>query len=255
MTTVTTAKAFRLSQSAIKAYRQEFAGGGCPYRFKLRYIDHVQPDDDGQWNALKKGLLFERMVIGASRSDEPILIPKLKSGEPTQVERDLIELADNARAIIDKMPFTIDQVQPTLATDTRQGHPDCFITIDGRRAIMDLKYTETQPDDRFRGWGDLSAMDHTQALDYVDLYHEVYGEYVPFYYLVFGKDGWVRFIKVNITADSLQAHRESVEWIIEQIQNTTDYPATTSQATCAMCPVANKCDRRVTLPVTEILEL
>lgn len=241
---------FRLSQSAIKAHRRESEPDGCMYRFRLQYLDHVRPDDTAEWTALKKGLLFERLVIGASRGDDALLLPKLKSGEPTKEERDLIELADTVKPIMGKM-FTIVTVQPSLVTDTRQGHPDAIIRVDDRWAILDLKYTETAPDDRWRGWGNVAEMDHTQALDYVDLYHELNGEWLPFYYLVCGKSGWMRFIKINIMPETLAAHRERVEWLIREIRGTKSWEPTRSFTTCAGCQLASKCDKRVTVPQVE----
>jgi len=244
----------RLSQTTIKAYTAEHQPGGCMWRFKLRFIDGIQPDDDGKWNALKKGILFERLVLGESRFNDPLDIPKMKDGTPTQVEKDIMMLADNARQVIDDLAIGITAKQLDLTTKDRTGHPDALIQFDGHDALMDLKYTETEPDDRWRGWGEVELMDHTQALDYVDLYHEVHGVWMKFYYLVFGKSGWCRMIQVKITPETMATHQERVKYILNELK-TENYTPTTSFNTCAGCELVTKCRKAVKVPVLEEISI
>lgn len=245
---------FRLSQSAIKAYRAESNPDGCMLRFKLTYIDHIKPDDDGEWSALKKGILFERLVLGQSRDHDELIIPKLKSGFPDQVERDITALAEQVKSMITQL-CRVDATQIKLQTPTRQGHPDAEVLIEGRKAILDLKYTDTKADDRYRGWGEVGTMDHTQALDYVDLYHEVHGEWLPFYYLVCGKGGWVRLIKINIRQDSLAHHQQAVDTLYREITSRKEWPSSESFLTCQSCELASKCTKAVKLPRVEQFEV
>ena len=91
------------------------------------------------------------------------------------------------------------------------GHPDCLVTYKGEKAILDLKYTGVKENESCKwnpyAWDDLEYKDFRQALHYVEMYYLMHGEYLPFFYLVFGKSGWVKFICVDISQNGMEEYR------------------------------------------------
>lgn len=246
----------KLSQSMIKGWYKEQTDSGCLHRFKLKYLDGVKAPDDGDWTCLKKGLFFEQEVIGGTRDKETINIPKLVKGGPTTVEKDLLVLSEYAKDIITRLNIEILELQPTLETADRIGHPDAIMKFSKYdRCVLDLKYTDTKVDDRFNGWGDPQTMNHVQALDYVDLHYQVHGTYPAFFYLIFGKSGWVKLIQVLISPESITRHRSEVAWLLNELKTKKSYPATNSFNTCATCELMAVCDKRNKLPEVESIEI
>lgn len=246
----------KISQSTIKDYFRENTDEGCMHRFKLKYVDGIKPEETDELTAFKKGQLFEFHAIGATRdgSGEPAT-KKNQNGATPKPVADIMLMAEYAKEIMRKMNIELTAVQPTLETEDRIGHPDAFCKIpDMGEAILDIKYTETKADDRFRGWGDPASMDHTQAKDYVDLYRLTNGKALPFFYLVFGKDGWIKPVRIRITHETLDFHRQSVIHL-KSVLKSEKYLPTKSFNTCMDCDFIKLCNKKKSIPTIETVEI
>jgi hypothetical protein len=233
-----------ISQGAIRDFNNvDF----CKIKWNEIYKNgfRIPPTD-----AMINGLVFEQKVIGASRGGEIHEIPKLKNGKESKREIDLNNLVVFAKQTIKKLKIKFLEIQPEWKVGDLSGHPDALIEWKGSKAIMDLKFTGTKEDDSCRwnpyAWGrDYQYKDFSQAIHYVEMYYLMTGEYLPFFYLVFGKSGWVRFLSVDISALSLEHHREKIKNLREELKDFKPYPTSRYQE-CVKCPI--QCAERVKKP-------
>mgnify|MGYP003138165926 CR=1 FL=1 len=175
-------------------------------------------------DAMINGLVFEQLVIGESRGGEIYEIPKLKNGKVSKRESDIIDLSNSAKKVMKSLDIKLLDVQPEWEVDNLSGHPDALIEWKGEKCIFDLKFTGTKEDDSCKfnpyAWGkDLEYKDFSQAIHYVEMYYRMYGEYLPFFYLVFGKSGWVKFINVDISSESMNNHRKKINQFENDIKD------------------------------------
>lgn len=157
-------------------------------------------------------------------------------------------------SIFEKLGIVIDTVQPEISHEINgikfEGHLDLFGLYQKQPAIIDIKYTDTQEDDRFNGWGEPDQMDHTQSFFYVWLWMQITGQKVPFYYLVFGKSGWIKFLEVELSDEDLETFEVQLESFLERIQG-FEPNACGSFNICRKCPFLNSCDHAQTIPNLE----
>lgn len=207
----------KISQSALRDfYDPEY----CKTKWKEIYLlgNRSKPTE-----AMLNGLVFEQKVIGMSRGGEVYEIPKLKNGKESKRETDINQLSEFAIDTMKRLEIELLEVQPEWETEDLIGHPDALINWKGHKAILDLKFTGTREDESCRwnpyAWGkDLELKDWSQAIHYVEMYYRKHKEYLPFFYLVFGKSGWVKFINVDISARSMEYHNEKINSFKEDIK-------------------------------------
>ena len=70
-------------------------------------------------------------------------------------------------------------------------------------------------------------------------------EYLPFFYLVFGKSGWVKFISIDLTNDSLTEYRTKLKNFKKDIK-TFKPEGINKYEICRKCPIT--CNERITKP-------
>ena len=233
----------KISQSAIKDFYNE---DYCRIKWEEVYFNgyRTQPTP-----AMVDGLIFEDLTIGSSRGGEKYFIPKLKSGKPSKRELDLIKLSEFAKQTMKDLEIELIEVQPEWETDTLIGHPDALIKYKGELAIMDLKYTAIREDESCKwnpyAWNDLEHKDFSQAIHYIEMYYQIHGEYLPFFYLVFGKSGWCKFILIDLTAESLENYRDKLKQFKVDFKNFKSV-GVKDYAICRKCPVI--CNKRVLKP-------
>lgn len=229
----------------------------CPKKIYYRWIQKIPVEPS---EVMKRGHYFEWLVLGGSTSDMPQL-EKLKSGAKSQAEKDLDELAGVAKKTIELLGIDLSKakVQQRLESDGLSGVIDMVandIEEPSRRAIYDLKYTETRYDDRFNGWADIESRmgSKRQAKHYIHLWHKIYGEYLPYYFLIFGKSGWCRIIKCVLTNDSLEIHLKDIDVVRAMMYNwdKADWPANPVYEKCKDCPYASVCDSWKFTPEIEV---
>lgn len=249
----------KISQSFYKDANKHVGPGGCLYFMYLRYVKGL---DTPPSDAMFMGLYFEWHLLGAVRSGKEPIFERGVKGQKLKPQLDLDIQIEEARALMTKMGVNLKdgQTQVRLETDTLVGHLD-LVTNDymnpSRQAIYDVKWTATKEDDRWRGWADPEEMEDIkiQARHYILLYKEVLGNYVPFYFFVFGKSGWVKVVKVQVMQESIELHLQQLEKARLHLEDFhgKGWPASPEYNKCRSCPFYKICDKKTLLPVAEII--
>jgi len=237
----------------------------CPRAIYYQYILSIPtPPSD----LMLRGQYFEHHVIGSTRGGTEPVLPTLKTGGDSKIKKDLDILIEKARMLLNRLGITSEQaldtaiIQPYLVYEELEGHPD-YIANDfknvERRAIYELKYTETAINDRWNGWAELDNRpgDKFQAVHYINLYYELYGVWVPFYFLIFGKAGWVRILKIEVTELSMQLYEQDVgnAKIIFNKHNSKNWQPNTDFNKCQACPYLKICPDAINLPEVEVFQI
>lgn len=244
-----------------QSFYKDVNNADCLFRLCMKYVKGLE---EAPTDAMHKGRYFEWHLLGAVRGGvEPTFEP-LKTGGKPAAQRDLDELVVSARKIMSDLGIDIakGEKQVRLETDIFVGHLD-LVAPDyqkpDRMAIYDVKYTDTKFDDRWNGWGDAENNEDIkiQALHYVYLYNLVRGEYPPFYFVVFGKSGWVRVIKIVVTKDGLNAHVDQLGKIGERLEQfqAAGWSANPDYNRCRDCGFYKVCPHKATKPIAEIINV
>ena len=235
----------KISQSAIKSFYDE---NFCELKWEKFFIEGYRSRPTA---AMIDGLVFEELTIGSTRDNESFIgmIPRLKNGNVSKREADLVYLSEFAKKTMKDLDIKIIEVQPEWETDTLIGHPDALITYKGNLAIMDLKYTAIREDESCKwnpyAWSDLKYKDFRQALHYVEMFYQLYDVYLPFFYLVFGKSGWVKFISVDITSNAMEDYRMLLNTFSKDLQDFAPKPIK-NYSICRKCEL--NCTKRTNKP-------
>lgn len=235
----------KISQSAIKSFYDE---NFCELKWEKFFVEGYRSTPTA---AMIDGLVFEELTIGSTRDNESFIgmIPRLKNGNVSKREADLVYLSEFAKKTMKDLDIKIIEVQPEWETDTLIGHPDALITYKGNLAIMDLKYTAIREDESCKwnpyAWSDLKYKDFRQALHYVEMYYQLYDVYLPFFYLVFGKSGWVKFISVDITSNAMEDYRMLLNTFSKDLQDFAPKPIK-NYSICRKCEL--NCTKRTNKP-------
>ena len=235
----------KISQSALKSFYDE---NFCELKWEKFFVEGYRSRPTA---AMIDGLVFEELTIGSTRDNESFIgmIPRLKNGNVSKREADLVYLSEFAKKTMKDLEIKIIEVQPEWETDTLIGHPDALITYKGNLAIMDLKYTAIREDESCKwnpyAWSDLKYKDFRQALHYVEMYYQLYDVYLPFFYLVFGKSGWVKFISVDITSNAMEDYRMLLNTFSKDLQDFSPKPIK-NYSICRKCEL--NCTKRTNKP-------
>ena len=235
----------KISQSALKSFYDE---NFCELKWEKFFVEGYRSRPTA---AMIDGLVFEELTIGSTRDNESFIgmIPRLKNGNISKREADLVYLSEFAKKTMKDLEIKIIEVQPEWETDTLIGHPDALITYKGNLAIMDLKYTAIREDESCKwnpyAWSDLKYKDFRQALHYVEMYYQLYDVYLPFFYLVFGKSGWVKFISVDITSNAMEDYRMLLSTFSKDLQDFKPKPIK-NYSFCRKCEL--NCTKRTEKP-------
>lgn len=233
-----------ISQSLIKDIQNP---DRCNLRTKKNYVDGIRttPSD-----VMIKGLFFEDRLIGSTRGGEKIEMPKGKNGNTLKSEKDLLALVEDAKQVMMDLGVESIEVQPHWEWEDLNGHPDLIANFNGSKCIIDIKYTETKEDDRFRGWGDPESMDHLQALFYSYLHYKREGSYIPFYYFVFGKSGWVKIIQIKIEEGTMDLFQQQLNIARKDVKQFKPTPIGKFNA-CRKCDLFDTCESATRTPEVE----
>ena len=240
----------KISQSMLRDfYNPDY----CKIKWEETYLNGYRSKPSP---AMLDGLVFEQKVIGMSRGGEVYEIPKGNTGKPLKRETDLLALAEKSKVMMHDLGIELVDVQPEWETDELIGHPDALIKYKGELAIMDLKYTAIKEDDNCKwnpyAWGNLVDentgevyKDFTQAIHYIEMYYQMHGIYLPFFYLIFGKSGWCKFIMIEPTHETLEKYRNKLKRFKEDLKNFNPKPVD-NYSICRKCSVI--CDKRSLKP-------
>lgn len=260
-----------ISQSFIK---EALPNEVCPAYLKFRYIEKIEVEDDDETKSVMfRGRYFEWHLLGATRGgDEPVFVPnKIGKKQPdgsmdyrpkAQIDLDIFVV--KAKAVLKEMGLDVKKgkKQVFLKSDDMNGTLDwitnCLIQPE-REAIYDVKYTETAYDDRWNGWANFEDKWEAklQATQYILLYWMKYEKFVPFYFAIFGKSGWCRIIKIELTKDGVEAHERTVAIIHDKIDKWTEngWKAVPDFVTCMKCGYADICKEKATKPEIEVYQI
>jgi len=247
-----------ISQSLIK---EIFKKDCCPRQIFYAFVegrDLLEPSE-----AMKIGRYFESELLGSCRGGEKQEPKLIKGGEKAAAYRECDEIIAFAREVFRRLSLDFDKknVQVELKADYLKGSLDLIAKdIQGKgEAIYDLKYTATQPDDIWNGWGDPESKTdaHLQAIHYVFTYFKKYGKYVPFYFLVFGKSKWVKVIKVKVTKEAIDLHIERIKYVSEKLREfeKDGFKGNGTFNKCLACPFYNECPDKSNLPEIETITI
>lgn len=230
----------------------------CPYAIKLEYLDKQRSEPS---DIMKRGHYFEWCVIGDSSSEAPQL-DKLKNGGKSQAEKDIDDLAVIAKRTLEGFGIKDLTTQVRLEVDGMSGYIDMIardLSDPNRFAIYDIKYTETRYDDRWQGWADIENRPSAkrQARHYIYLWHKMHGEYLPYYFIIFGKSGWCRIIKCVVSVESLTIHEREIEVVSNMLTQwkKEGWKPQPGYEKCRDCRVAQFCEHYQTLPDVELAEI
>jgi len=246
---------YKLSQSGLKDW---LADDLCLHQWKLKHIDHAEQPYNDTFN---KGHYFEYLLINeTSKNGEAPKPQYLKDGVTmTKEYRDLTQSAEEAKRIWSELGIEIDCVGCRMEHGNTKGLFDVVATWNDRKCIIDVKYTETKETDWRNGWGNPSEKveAHIQARHYVKLYHDVHGEWLPFFFFVFGKSGWIKIIKCNVAVDSMEQHQDMIDGFFPGLRaaESEGFPALPKFNKCRSCPFFESCEHKATLPEIETIEI
>lgn len=192
------------------------------------------------------------------------LPPDYTEGDISTQQKIMDLVIENARKILLKYNLDVDEgeKQVRLETEKENGHLDWrYKDIENpeRIAIYDVKFTKTRYDDWRNGWFNVEEKEDAkiQALHYIYLHYENTGEFVPFYFLVFGESGWIRIFKFEITEDSFMLHKvliqQSHEWYKELEKS--KFKAKPEYNRCLECDFNDVCKFRAVLPEIEKIRI
>jgi len=219
----------------------------------IDYIADKQGEDRHLLSALTKEGLYK--LIQKMPED-------LSKGSPSQIQLDLDQIILIAKQVLKLKGLDVEKgdKQVKIETDEEIGHLD-WVTNDlieqPKIALYDVKYTETKADDWRNGWGNVDEKDSAkiQAAHYTYLYHEATGEWAPFYFLIFGKGGWIKIMKMTLTPDGLTFHKLAIEQAKDILSKfvKSKWKARPEYNRCLACDFYEICDQKAILP--EIQEI
>lgn len=186
------------------------------------------------------------------------------NGDKLQPYLDCDELVVFAKEVFNKIGLDISKGESQLDVESELlkgaiDHRNKDIEDSSKLANYDLKWTATSENDRWNGWGNpedkFDAI--TQAAQYTLISFEETGEWMPFYFLVFGKAKWVKIIRYQFTNDSINQHKSKIAYTSEMIREyaLNNYKGNGSFNKCNSCSFNQDCEDRSKKPEVEIYQV
>jgi len=219
---------------------------------KLSPTSSAKKEDMSAWLE-KKGIfmtgtkeaLYERIKEFPAEYD---------NGDPSTRQMEIDGIIAIAKQVLEKMGLDVSKgrKQVKLVHKDTEGHidwiaPNFVSGIDGEECIIDVKYTETRQNDRYNGWADLpertdaqAEKAKTQAAQYTKLYFENYKKWVPFYFFIFGKSGWISIYKMTMLESGLLDINSKQELTRAKVKELikSEWQARPEYNKCMDCPYA-----------------
>lgn len=252
----------KISQSLMKDYANYAQGNECGLVLKAKYVDNMGfPSTD----AMRLGQYFEYIATGGlpaygdGTPPEPELVYKGKPNEKlsTAYER-AYGSAQLFKALIKQFDINILEVGWRMDKDGMTGTADLLVEWNGKKAIIDLKYSGLV-DDKWSemGWHQdfLSQKDKLmiQGVHYSILAEKILEEPIDFYFWVFASNDPrdVRIFHEIADDTKIELHLRGVEKVREGMTKliaTDSWKATPSLQKCMDCPLVDTCPKASLLP-------
>ena len=84
------------------------------------------------------------------------------------------------------------------------------------------------------------------------MYYQEHGIYLPFFYLVFGKSGWCKFIMIDVSGSAMDDYRMLLDSFRREFKAFKPKPIGKYEV-CRKCPVL--CDKRTNKPNIETITI
>lgn len=243
---------------AKKTYKEEKIcnGKACGLLFKAKYIDkNVEslPSD-----SMKEGIYFEFLCTGAldrkGNAPEP---ETTRTGALTTAYDRVVKASELFKNIVEKYNIKILEKGYVLETEDCNGILDILAEWDGKKCIIDLKYSGLI-DDKWSdlGWNEdsLHMKDSLmiQGVHYKMLGRDALNEDLPFYYFIFNsKDPTdMKIIEEVVDEDRFEAHREMIKKVKANIDSEMQkgFIPLPNYRLCRKCPLNETCEHRQSLP-------
>ena len=237
----------KISQSLLKDMIQDV----CPEFIRLKYFEKIETPATP---AMQKGLLFETLLLGASRGGA-YEMPQLKSGKPSAAELSVQKTVGFAKSVLENADIKFDPETTQTEWEDKDciAHIDCLGTFKNKGIIGDVKFTgftAAQYTKELR-WSPLSDNFLTQARHYqmMDTKRR------NFLFTVFSEKGWVRFFGVIYDEERVNVHRERVMAVKSRVKEMekNKFKSTPKALQCNVCPLNEICKKRNYVPEIENL--
>jgi hypothetical protein len=256
----------KISQSILKDFNSYKGKELCGLQFKGKYYDDLQfPSTE----AMNLGNYFEYLCTGALPKNGNIPEPKIsyKGTKRETLATPYLRAKESAslfKKICKELNIEIEKVGLKLESKYKQGTLDIWGKVDGKPAIIDLKYSGLI-DDKWSetGWEDESLHYKekllVQAVHYKLLISENYNldlKDFDFYFLVFSSKEVhnVKFFRINIDDDMFSFHNAHIESLYKHLNALDiekDFVPYPSLKSCFKCPLFESCEHKTEVPIVK----
>lgn len=247
----------KISQSLMKSFFSYKEKKLCGKIFYEQYI--AKTLDSATTESMQLGIYFEYIATGQLPRTGIRPIPSYNSkGQLTEAYKRAEESAMLFKKIIAHYNIEILSTGEVLENDIATGITDIIALWDGKKCIIDLKYSgllENKWDEM--GWEleNLIFKDKLllQPVHYKWLYRSLNNNDIDFYFFVFdSKDSNnAKIIKINVDEDKIAANtiavNQSKKKLAQEIE--TGFIAYPDLNKCKNCPINYRCNERVTVPI------
>jgi hypothetical protein len=233
----------------------------CGLLFKAKFIDksiQSEPSD-----AMKLGIYFEYLCTGMLPKSGEVPKPELtQKGQLTAPYKKVEESAQLFKLILSYYKIKILKVGYYLETDDSNGLIDIWAEWNGRKCIIDLKYSGLL-DDKWNelGWNEesLHMKDSImiQGVHYKLLVKKKLNLDADFYYFVFSSADStdMKIIRQVVDEEKFAAHEVAISntKIMLEKELKRGFKAFPDYRRCKKCPLYESCDKRAIMPlITDI---
>lgn len=185
-------------------------------------------------------------------------------GAKSKPYQDCDNLIDFAKNVFEVLGLDIRNGESQIEVNTNLlraaiDHRNIDIKNPSRKANYDLKYTATKEDDRWNGWAYPEGKDDAiiQAAHYTLVSYEETGIWMPFYFLIFGKDKWVKVIQYVFDENSIEQHKSRISHTSAKIREYSEngFKGNGSFNKCNSCPFNTECPDRSNVIDIEIVKI
>lgn len=249
----------KISQSLIKEVAKQ---DHCPRQIYYSFVEEKEMLIPSE--AMILGRYFESELLGSCRGgakQEPRLLKNGSKGKPFS---DCDNLVKFALEVFENLGIKVEEGESQLdvRTELLKGaidHRNKDIKDPTRKANYDVKWTATKEDDRWNGWGLPEEKDDAiiQAAHYTLVSYEETGEWMPFYFLVFGKDKWVKVLQYIFDEESIERHKDRIRYTSSKLReyDESGFKGNGSFNKCQSCPFKEECPDKATAIEIETINI